>query len=379
MKNFLKLNTFNFETYGLNKFSKGNIDILLHHDPAEPKNANRLLIEIGNLKAELQPSKGLSLGQVYYKGKKLFWDAPYRLPDPDTLDLWSDNVLINGEPKEGFEFLKTLTGGIEFYGLKNWGMPRKETSTGQVLPLHGETSNIPVKEVNISLAQDRVVVEAEFVYNDMKKADPQPWYLNGTPLYKVYKHYEFCEGKHPGILISDTIENITRVDLEPDWGYHITFFPYCGTKMVINSERQEARGGGKLPDDIDTWLPCGENAPREEIGIIHKNLKKIRSGNSDKSMVAVQHPTGDQIKLYFPSSPYFQIWSCRGGMGSDEFRLKNGESLLEKNWDGFGIEIGSSALDHDGNTDRSVKYQPVLKSGEKMVLGLELQYYESGV
>lgn len=50
--------------------------------------------------------------------------------------------------------------------------------------------------------------------------------------------------------------------------------------------------------------------------------------------------------------------------------LKN---LLEKNWDGFGIEIGSSALDHDGNTDRTVSYIPTLKPGEKKVLELELK------
>lgn len=374
MQEIIKLNTHNIESNSCTRYDVGKISVLLYQNPSEPENVNRLLLDTGDFKAELQPSKGLALGQVYYKGKKLFWDAPYSLPDPDTLDLWSDNVLINGEPKEGFEFLKTLCGGIEFYGLKNWGMPKREDATGELLPLHGETSNIPVKELTVKISKNNVIVEAEYIYNDMKNSEPQPWYLNGGSLYRVYKYYEFSLNESPKIIARDTIENICDKELIPDWGYHITFFPYPGSTLTVNSEKQEARGGGKLPENMNTWIPSDEKAKREEVGIIHKNLEKIKSGHEQKSRVVMQNPSGDMIVLQFPSSPYFQIWSCRGGAGSMEFSLKDGKSLLEKNWDGLGIEIGSSALDHDGNTDKTVTYDSVLKPREKKVLELEMEY-----
>ncbi|MBN1143361.1 MAG: hypothetical protein JXA72_03020, partial [Bacteroidales bacterium] len=69
--------------------------------------------------------------------------------------------------------------------------------------------------------------------------------------------------------------------------------------------------------------------------------------------------------LSFPPSPYFQTWFCNGGANSDEFTFTdNNLPVLTKNWDGQGIEIGSSPLDHDGNIDRSVEYEEILQPGQ---------------
>jgi hypothetical protein len=38
--------------------------------------------------------------------------------------------------------------------------------------------------------------------------------------------------------------------------------------------------------------------------------------------------------------------------------------VLTQNWDGQGIEIGSSPLDHNGNIDTSVDYRQILQPGE---------------
>jgi hypothetical protein len=68
------------------------------------------------------------------------------------------------------------------------------------------------------------------------------------------------------------------------------------------------------------------------------------------------YPDGSRLEVSTTPSPYFQTWFCNGGKGSGEFTDSNGKSLLRRNWDGMGIEIGSSPLDHNGNIDETVDY-----------------------
>jgi hypothetical protein len=43
----------------------------------------------------------------------------------------------------------------------------------------------------------------------------------------------------------------------------------------------------------------------------------------------------------------------------------------------MGIEIGSGALDHDGNIDGSVHYKPELMPGEKKTIQIRFKWIES--
>jgi hypothetical protein len=193
-------------------------------------------------------------------------------------------------------------------------------------------------------------------------------------LYRIKKYFRFETATEAKVIIRDTIENISNYTLMPDWGYHITFRPEKGTRLVVGSKHMEERSGGPLPDDVETWAPQTKPAFREETGIIHKELIDLSSEELKRTIVLLKHDNGDGFLYTFPKSPYFQTWSCRGGAGSDEFTLKNGESLLKKNWDGLGIEIGSSALDHNGNTDKSVGYKPYLRAGQERVIEMELMF-----
>lgn len=372
MKKLLTLHCQNLDKNESNQYTVGDFSVRLYHNENEPLNAKRLEIKTGAFVVELFPSKGLSLGQAAYKGRKIFWDAPYPLPDPQKLDLWSDEVLINGHPLEGFTYLKTFAAGIEFYGLKNWGMPYRDEQSGELLPLHGETSNIPVDIVHVNVDEAMVEVESELLYHDMKSAEKDPWYENGQVLYSVKKKYQFRAQDLPQIIVRDTIKNITSQSQIPDWGYHVTFYPQEGSKLLVPSGSVEERNGDEIPDDIETWNMAGSNEPRQETGIIHKQLRTIREDGKEKCLVLLQHPDGEGIILKFPPSPYFQTWSCKGGAGSDEFKLKSGKSLLENNWDGLGIEIGSSALDHNNNVDNSVKYQQKLAPEEQITIEMEI-------
>jgi hypothetical protein len=340
----------------------------LHEDPA---NANRIQVSYDNVVIELLPSKGLSLGQAWINGKSIFWEAPISLPDTETIDLWSDEVCINGKPAPGFTFLKTLVAGVELYGLKNWGMPAM--LDGKLQPLHGETSNIPVSEVACSIDEDTCTIEASFDYRTFGGDMNLPWYQRGEPLFKVTKKLVLTKGTL-SIKLEDTIENISNRSLTPDWGYHITFRAEDGARYIVPSKKTELRGGGNLPADIHTWYRAENENLRTETGIIHKQIAVAESGLVKTHLI---YTDGSTLEVSTTPTPYFQTWFCHGGKGSKEFTFRNCESLLQKNWDGMGIEIGSSALDHDGNIDTSVHYQSDIGPGQRLIIPMELRFIQN--
>jgi hypothetical protein len=118
-----KLNVKDLSQNLQNTISENGFTIGVFNLQEDPENANRIRVSTPEVEVELLPSKVFSLSQAWIKGRPIFWEAPIGLPDTETIDLWSDEVFINGNPAPGFTFLKTLVGGVEMYGLKNWGMP----------------------------------------------------------------------------------------------------------------------------------------------------------------------------------------------------------------------------------------------------------------
>jgi hypothetical protein len=343
-----------------NVVSENGFNMRLFHLPEDPENANRIRVSTSKVEVELLPSKGLSLGQAWINSKPVFWEAPIELPDTETIDLWSDEVMINGNPAPCFTFLKTLVGGVELYGLRNWGMPAE--IDGKLQPLHGETSNIPVSEIQYSFDEDSCIIQASFDYHIFEGDSNIPWYKRGEALYKVTKKVKLKKGALE-IKLEDTIENISNRSLTPDWGYHITFRPEEGARYIVPSKKAEERGGNPLPADIQTWPKAENENIRTETGIIHKQVAVAENGLVKTHLI---YSDGSTMEVSTTPSPYFQTWFCNGGKGSREFTDSNGKSLLRKNWDGIGIEIGSSPLDHNGNIDKMVTYKSVLQPGEAM-------------
>jgi hypothetical protein len=272
---------------------------------------------------------------------------------------------------------------VEFYGLQNWGMPRpmeedKAKGPGKdhprMHPLHGETSNIPVREVEIELGAGSLSVSCRIPYFSMEGAG-MPWYTRGRHLYDLDRTLLFHTGPDPSIEIREVINNRSSEKLRPDWGYHITFRPEPGSRLLVPSRRVEARGGGAVPEDHETWFPADHGGEREETGILHRELERL-PGEKERSRVILVHPDGTGCSMEIPRTPYFQTWFCRGGAGSEEFTLKNGTRIMDRNWDGMGIEIGSSALDHDGNTDPSVPDETFLPPGASREIKLKFSFPE---
>lgn len=352
-----------------NYLNEGDFRIKLYHIEGEPDSVNRLRVTSPAIEMELLPSKGLSLSQAWVNGKTLFWEAPIEIPDTETIDLYSDEVRINGKPMPGFTFLKTFVAGVELYGLRNWGMP--DFREGMQHPLHGETSNIPVESITCTIEKDVCTISAVFIYRDMKPGAGNPWYLTGEPLFRVNRKVILFSNKAE-IILEDTIGNISKHVLEPDWGYHITFRPEEGARLIVPSARKEERGGNPLPADIETWHKAADERQRTETGIIHKQIDSDSNGRVLSKLI---YPDHSLIEVLTPQAPYFQTWFCNGGKGSGEFTDSKGNSLLKKNWDGMGIEIGSSALDHNGNTDESCIYNGALKPGEEKVIGIVIRLF----
>jgi len=350
--------------------------VLLVHRSGDPSTVNKIIASANGLEVEILPSKGFSVGQIYLNGQPKLWNPPIGICDPETLDLFSDEVAINGTPAPGFTFLKTFSSGIEFYGLRNWGMPRYDEQSNFLHPVHGETSNIPVDFCDVEINDENLILTASFIYRDIPDKSTGVWYQQGHELFEVERQVIIRKDK-PQLQLTDRVKNISKESLKPDWGYHITFLPTDGSRLLVPSTSVENRSGDKVPEDFDRWSPAKNNKLREETGIIHKGLKSISSENGNLSYALVVHSDHSGIKIGFPVSPYFQTWFCRGGAYTDEFtNVFDGKPLFTRNWDGMGIEIGSSALDHNGNTDPSVLEQEPLAPGSSIVIPLSIDFID---
>lgn len=342
------------------------------HLDGEPDNANRIRIIHKDLEVEVLPSKGFSIGQVHMGGIPVLWDPPTGLVDPDKTDFSGDDICINGQQAPGFEYLKSYMGGIEFLGLVNWGMPGEDPVSGTLLPLHGEVSNIPLRSVAFEVSEDGLSASGTFMYRTMEGEPRQPWYERGEALYRVTKTL-VMKRSVAGFTLLDTITNVSNRPLVPDWGYHVTFRPEAGSRLLVPSLKLEERGGGTVPGDHDTWSPARDESVRTEIGIIHKAIKPVHRDGTTAAGILKVYPDGRAIGLTVPLTPYFQTWFSSGGAGSDEFTLLDGTRLYSKSWNGFGVEIGSSPLDHNGNIDHAVPTSDTLEPGERTEIRISLE------
>ena len=360
-----------------NQLELNGFKLRIFHHIGDPHSANRIQLSSGDVKVEFYPSKGLSIAQAWMSGQAIFWEAPIDLVDTEDLDLWSDEIHIHGQPSPGFTFLKTLIGGLEFYGLKNWGMP--VSIHGKTELLHGETSNIPVNEILFGTdKEEKCWIQASFIYRTFEGNKQLPWYERGAPVFKVTRTYKIPANSLE-IFVEDMIENVSAAMQRPDWGYHITLRPEEGAKLLVPSKNVQERGGGALPGDIETWHKANDESIRTETGIIHQDLLNFPSESGQAEVKSLlEYPDGTVVAVSVPPTPYFQTWFCNGGTGSKEFTNREGESILMKNWDGMGLEIGSSALDHNGNIDKTVSYDPVLKPGAFKTIPLKIKYMDKG-
>lgn len=347
----------------------GNVRIVLSHRPGEPPGVNRLWVHAGELSVELLPSRGLSAGEAFLRGYPVFWDPPTGLQHPDCLETDRAPLHIQGMPAPGFGYIESFAGGIELLGLDNWGMPRQDPKRGSLLPLHGSVQALPFHTVDVEIRDDTVVVTGNTIVRSLRGGRRLPWYRRGSRMFGLVRRYEI-DPAESRIVLSDCIRNISTQPLLPDWGYHITFRPEPRAKIYVPAAHRELRGGGLVAEHHEVWQPSPEPTQRIETGVIYQGLRCDPTDGT--STAEIRYRDGRRIFVITPPVPYYQSWLCAGGAGSSEFTFADGSPVLKKNWDGIGIEFGSSALDHDGNTDPSVPAERPLAPGESRIVRFEI-------
>jgi len=235
----------------------------------------------------------------------------------------------------------------------------------------------------MELLEDHAWISASFIYRSFKGDPRTVWHQRGEKLFEITRTIKIPR-ENGKLEISDRIENLTDTPLVPDWGYHITFRPEEGDKLILPSRQRANRDGGELPKDVESWIPAKDEGIRTETGFLHKGLLlyEASEGPFQGNTRALYKRSNPQalpkgILLSFPLAPYTQCWSCSGGAGSREFTLASDQPLFEKSWNGLGLEIGASALDHDGNTDSAVSYEGRLHPGESLTIPLGLEMLEA--
>ncbi len=376
--------SFEFKTYGSDTqtFSKrgiGDFNLSCSHIQGDPEKVFRIYIESPcGLNLEITPSKGMSLRDCSYQNRQMFWKAPMEnLPDPEQVNIMS-TVICDGTPIKGLGWIKYFASHVEMMGLQNWGIDRK-MDNGTHFPLHGNISNIPIEKITVKTLDDRIRLTGSYKVYGSNSIFPVS---GNSPDFEIIKQIDLFSDK-PVIFQKDTIINLTKKTVTPDWGYHVQLRPEPGCHYYIPAKSVEERFGEPVPDNHNEWKSADVESIREERGYIYKGLL-VESAFSDKTdgvRTLLKYNETPGIEVILPPSPFTLGWySCGGGMG-DNFTIpanNPGEKpakLLTKNWDGIGPEIGASDLDHNGNTDPGIS-AVTLKPDEKMSIKLEFRFLD---
>lgn len=377
--------TFEFTTYGANiqpisRKKLGDFYLSCAHIQGDPEKVFRIYIESPcGLQLELTPSKGMSLRDCSYQGRQMFWEPPMEnLPDPELVDIMS-TVICDGTAVPGLGWIRYFASHVEMMGLHNWGVGRENGEEGPY-PLHGNVSNIPIEKVIVEVFKDRIRLTGSYQVYGANSIFPAP---GDSPDFEIKKQIELLSHE-PTIFQKDTIRNLTDRTLVPDWGYHVQLRPEPGCHYLIPAKSVEERFGEAVPEGHNKWVPAVLEQVREERGYIYKDLfvENVFSDGTSGVRTLLKYEENPGIEVVIPHSPYTLGWySCGGGMGHN-FTLPadtSGEKpsrLLMKNWDGIGPEIGSSDLDHKGNTDPVISTTSSLLPGNKMSLRLEFRFLD---
>ena len=332
----------------------------MYHKDGDAQDVSRICISGNGMELVLLPSKGLSIYEAFYNGRPIFWEPPLKsLISPDEFDPYGI-VYFSGKPARGYRWLELFCGGVEMLGLDNWGMPYEDLKTGKILTLHGTTSVIPVKSVNVNLCEDGVEVYSSFQVCNGEGPDDTPWYKRGEVIFEITKIIKISSDSSK-IVIEDSITNKSNNTQNADWGYHIQLRPVEGAEYMVPSKYMREFEGVEIISNKEIWKSSTEPGVRKEVKNVHKNLK-ISKGSPEGNngiKTLLKYPDGYGIMTSIPPVPWMCSWYSSGGKGGNEWSFesdKDGRSvIIMDNYDGVGPEFGQSDLGRSGNEEVQYK------------------------
>jgi hypothetical protein len=388
----------------------GPLEVSRYRTESDAEDVRRLRLSWDGGSIDLLPTKGLSIGAYVHGSWKPFWEPVVPgLISPDREDLLGP-MLVNGARMESMRWLENFAGCVELLGFSNWGMPRKEDEGGVTLPLHGEASHIPVSSLEItvcavggaagagsveSASLPIAVIHGRVPVPEAWWREPdtsRPWYERGRSQWRLDRRLVLSL-ESPRLVMVDEVKNVGDASRHLDWGYHYQFRAENGARLLIPSESVEGRFEPEVPGGFERWTPSpdaadsaadsgapGATSKRYERGYIHKGLD-IETSPIGTPVVRglASYPSASSTCFVMPAATYTLSWFSCGGAGSLEFAFpeRPNESALPVSWDGMGPEIGSSALDDDGNVDPGISHPPVAP-GESIRLYSELSPCAAG-
>ncbi len=331
----------------------------LYHDSKDAANVKRLSLSNENMRIELLPSKGLSITEAFCRAQSYFWHPPLTsLPDPDAFNP-SDTIYLNGERTEGYGWIRQFTAGVEMLGLKNWGLPRENPESREIMPMHGTASLIPVKTVNVKLAEHYAEISGAFLFREGSGSEDVPWYSRGKIIFEVVKKI-IIQNNGKKVIVKDRIINRSTEKHKADWGYHVQLRPAEGAEYFVPSRKMRNSEKTSASYNHEIWHPSREPGIREQTMNIHKNLliKEGALGKENGIDTLLKYPDGHAILAVIPPAPWIGTWISAGGKGGKEWCYGTADkghpvSIMENDYDGIGPEFGQSDLfHHDEEEDR---------------------------
>lgn len=251
------------------------------HDDYIYKNMRVVVLENEKIRVSILPDKGTEIYEFLYKptDTDLMWLSSNGVQNP--------NEYLPTSPDPVSTFIDYYSGGWQEV-FPNGGPP--STSLGATFGQHGEVAHMPWDYQIIEDSKEKITVE--FSVRTKK-----------TPFF-IKKRYTLIT-QESILYMSETIENLSGVEIPTMWGQHITFgYPYLdeeslieipGEVKVIPHSQPICEQGRRLNDaNIFTW-PIAIGANGNEI-----DLRKLPEKGTCSEMLYL---TGFELAQYKVVSP----------------------------------------------------------------------------
>lgn len=264
------------------------------------ESVDRIVIDTGVIRAEVLPTRGMSIHHLRVAGQRIGWDSPSEeIVHPALIDL---------ESRGGLGWLEGFNEWMVRCGLEFAGHPGEDVlvdNTGAEsrmdLTLHGRIGNLPASRVELSIDEQpphrirlRGTVFERTFYGPKLRLDTE---LSMVPGERTWR-------------LTDTVTNVGGAPQEFQIIYHGNYGPPLlgeGSRLVA-AARTVAPMNGNARDAIEGWSRYLGPTPgfSEEVYLIEPHADE--AGRTSVLLVAPGGEVGTTVSWILEELPYFTQW-----------------------------------------------------------------------